>query len=273
MSRTSFLQYLIQEVFAPDIEKGTFTFLPETTTLHEVQEHYEPQLGTALQMEEGDWEFIVQELEHWYERKLQEDPSHRSYLQREALWDEMLAQCEQLPSYDQVAEKLGIDVAETFLSDMESIENMPHGPEVGIEGRKKNFSKKVMEDITTLMSMLSVGDREVSITEYEQQKRSARKSQQIKRERIRDHSEPYRERARGLGVWFPYPGQLGSWKADARTAMYFPYLDEMLKRVKRKMKQEHCIMQYIPKRRLTAKTAEELPRNLENMGRYLMEDP
>ncbi len=106
MSRTSFLQYLIQEVFAPDIEKGAFTFLPETTTLHEVQERYEPQLGTALQMEEEDWEFIVQELEHWYERKLQEDPSHRSYLQREVLWDEMLAQCEELPSYDQVAEKL-----------------------------------------------------------------------------------------------------------------------------------------------------------------------
>ena len=276
MSRESLLAYLTHEVIVPDIEKGAFQFEMDHTEIEDLEAHYASQLGTGLGMREEDWEFILDALEAWNERKRVEDPSHQAYLQRETLWDEMVSRCEELPSYDQVEEKLGTDVAETYLMEREQIENQPNGAEVGIEcdfsrtGHGRNFSKPEVEEITMLISILALGERDASIDDYEQHKRMKSRHKRDKRGRIRQRNQPFIDRALGLQIWFPYPDQVDLWRRDMRTAPYFPYFCQMLDQVKQKLKEENGVLQYIPKRRLTNKTATSLPRNLENMGRYLM---
>lgn len=276
MSRVSLLQYLIMEVMVRDIEKGIFPFYPDQTTLDDLEERYSASLE-ALDMKETDWEFILDELERWYEQKQEEDPSHKVYLQREDLWEEMVGRCEELPSYYQVAEKLGTVTAETYLMDVENIECMPDPPPIGIEAdfsrnkTRKIFSKNEMEEITALVSILALGSRDESIDDYERRKEYLSQDKRARRGRIRQQNEPFIERAQSLQIWFPYPGQLDRWHRDARTAPFYPLFVEMLQRVRVKLKDEHGVLQYIPKRRLTAKTAAGLPRNMENMGRYLME--
>jgi len=277
MSRESLLTYLAHEVIVPDVQKGAFVFEPDQTMSDVLERHYTNQFGKGLKMQEEDWEFILGVLERWSEHEREQDPEYQVYLQRETLWNEMVSRCDELPSYDQVEEKLGLDAAETYLMEIEEIENLPEGLEIGIEGdfsranRRRNFSKPEVEEITALVSMLALGDREASIDEYEQRKRAKSQHKREKRGRVRTQNEPFIARAQSLAIWFPYPDQVDLWRRDGRTAPYFPYFSEMLKQVKQKLKEEHGVLQYIPKRRLTNKTAILLPRNLENMGRYLME--
>lgn len=277
MSRESLLTYLAHEVIVPDVQMGAFLFEPDQTTPEALERHYTPQFGKGLRMREEDWECILDVLERWSENERQQDPKYQAYFQRQCLWDEMVSRCDDLPSYDQVEEKLGQEIAETYLMEIEEIENFPEGLEIGIEGdfsrtkRRRNFSKPEVEEITALISILAVGDRETSIDDYEQRKQAKSRHKREKRGRIRVQNEPFIQRARSLEIWFPYPDQVNIWKHDDRTAPYYPYFAEMLKQVKQKLKEEHGVLQYIPKRRLTNKTAAALPRNLENMGRYLME--
>ena len=276
MSRESLLTYLANEVIVPDIEKGTFAFETDQTMPDDVEHHYMNQFGKGLKMQEKDWEFILEVLERWSEHERERDPSHRAYLQRENLWEEMISRCDELPSYDQVEEKLGLDVAETYLMEIEEIENYPEGLEIGIESdfsrtkHRRNFSKPEVEDIIALVSILAIGDREASIDDYERRKQAKSQHKREKRGRIRAQNEPFIDRAQSLAIWFPYPDQVDLWRRDTRTAPYFPYFSEMLKQVKQKLRGEQGVLQYIPKRRLTNKTAVTLPRNLENMGHYLM---
>ena len=276
MSRESLLTYLAHEVIVPDIEKGTFVFETDQTMPDDLERHYTSQFGKGLKMQEEDWEFILEVLERWSEHEREQNPDHQAHLQRENLWDEMVSRCDELPSYDQVEEKLGLDTAQTYLMGIEEIENYPEGLEIGIESdfsrtkRRRNFSKPEVEEITALVSILALGDREASIDDYERRKRAKSQHKREKRGRIRVQNESFIDRAQSLMIWFPYPDQVDLWRRDTRTAPYYPYFSEMLKQVKQKLKEEHGILQYIPKRRLTNKTATLLPRNLENMGRYLM---
>ena len=277
MSRESLLTYLAREVIVPDVQKGAFEFEPDQTMSDALERHYAPQFGKGLRMQEEDWEFLLDVLERWSETERERDPDYQVYLRRQGLWDEMVSRCDELPSYDQVEEKLGLDAAETYLMEIEEIENFPDGLEIGIEGdfsrtkRRRNFSKPEVEEITALVSILALGDREASIDDYERRKRAKSQHKREKRGRIRAQNEPFIRRAQSLDIWFPYPDQVDLWKRDGRTAPYYPYFAEMLRQVKQKLKEEHGVLQYIPKRRLTNKTAAALPRNLENMARYLME--
>lgn len=266
MSRVSLLQYLANEVVVRDIEHGEWAW-SDTLEPEDLALRYAPHLE-ALQMQDHDWHLIFSQVEKWWH----EQTVHSDDSERDKLWQEMVDRCGELPSYNETAEKLGVDIAETYLMNIECLESLPDAPDIGECGRSNRaFSKAEIEEITTLVSILAIGNKWDAVDEYEQHKRRLMRGKREKRDKLREQNEPFIERARSLQIWFPYPRQMNQWQTDVRTAPYYPLWTEMLSRVRKKLESESGVMQYIRKRRLTAKSATDLPRNMENMGRYLME--
>jgi hypothetical protein len=77
------------------------------------------------------------------------------------------------------------------------------------------------------------------------------------------------QKVKELNIWFPYPNEINEWKNDARLQDQVATFLELVDKVKTKMKQERKLLQYIPKRRLTNKTVEDLSRNIKTMQMYL----
>lgn len=277
MSRTAVLEYLVRQVLVPDVESGALPWVPGQTGIDELAERYEHVFDKSLALDDADWEVMLERLEQWWEEA---DPSRHAFLEEEALWQEMVSKCDTLPTYQQVAEKLGADSADVYLENVETLENRPGGPDIGVEceyargtgDTRAPLPKRQLEEVVTIVALLAGPDRTDAIHQYRTLKEQRNADKRARRSRLRQQNAPFIERARSLGFWFPYPDHLDRWQRDVRTAPYYPLFHELLRRVRDKLRAEHGVMQYVPKRRLTGKTASELPRNLENMGRYLMQE-
>jgi hypothetical protein len=68
--------------------------------------------------------------------------------------------------------------------------------------------------------------------------------------------------ARSFGFWFPYTRDSPKWLADLATAELAPIFLSLVAAARSRLAPQRCVMQYVPKRRLTRWAARELLRNI-----------
>lgn len=86
-----------------------------------------------------------------------------------------------------------------------------------------------------------------------------------------DSAEPEKRKsiARSLGIWFPMTKDLGAWRTDPRTAPHMPLFIETMNEVMKRMRLVRSYLQYVPRRRLSARACADLAQNIKRMRAYL----
>jgi esterase/lipase len=146
-----------------------------------------------------------------------------------------------------------------------------------------NFSKTELKDVVNMVEILACGDKDKIVKQYKHFKKIKKQDNQEKREKMKKVNRYFYtylfsfiklfsniiQKVKELNIWFPYPNEINEWKNDARLQDQVATFLELVDKVKTKMKQERKLLQYIPKRRLTNKTVEDLSRNIKTMQMYL----
>jgi hypothetical protein len=277
---TTFLKKLAERFLKPDFDnekptvfkslsgKGSIEDLVYAEDLIDAYSNQE--LGTILK--DNEWDYLSKLVNKWNQEKIEGDENLKTFITREALFQEILDKCEKIPKYEDVEKKLGRVIAEDYLANTEQLENnLELYPYIN-EDKEYKFNKNEMQEIVTLIGILANGDKERIIDEYEQYKKMKRRENQEKREKIKHSNTNIIARVKDLGIWFPYPNDVELWLNDARIVDKAEYFIEVVQKVKDKMKKERCLLQYIPKRRLTNKTVADIDRNIQVMHIYLGEE-
>jgi len=102
-----------------------------------------------------------------------------------------------------------------------------------------------------------------------------RRKQRERRDRraeLRERNGPVAELARSFGFWFPYSRDAPKWLSDPLTRDLAPSFLGMVRAARAVLVPQRCVMQYVPKRRLTRQSATQIPENMRRIARFLEEN-
>ena len=171
------------------------------------------------------------------------------------LYDELLSKLALLPDHETVERKLGREIADTFIECLEDVEDLLPA-EAAVGGTR--FSKREVTEVVHLMAILTHGDKERVAIEFQKHK-TRRRDAGDDRRRIRKVDE--------LNIWFPHPQRRDEWLSDPKTKDRAEYFLELVDNVRTRMKGQ---LQQVPRKRLNAKSASDMERNMQSLSLYLM---
>jgi len=219
-----------------------------------------------------EWDELAELTQKWNNKQIQEDESYREYSRRQELYDELMGKLVEMPTYDVVEQKLGTEEAESYLIQQEEIENDPvlNG---AFDFTNRFTSKVQIEKLLALFSIVAdgLGDKEVIIDGYEQYKRARSREDRERRERLRTINEPLIKKIKEIKLWFPRPKDHALWLQHPQTRDRAAHFLELVEQVRSLMKKHHCVLQHIPKRKLSSSAIGELDNNMQALSAYLMQ--
>jgi len=206
-----------------------------------------------------------------------------------ALLDEIESRLSRLlPSVKAVRERLGEDAAQNYRADLEQLEcrgvqlsvqsdlasaeqdraAWPRGP-LKIKVTRKSCRSHELRELTQLVSLAAIADPDDRVEAYIRSIQAQKRSRQERRVELKERNEWAIKRARGFGIWFCYAKDEPKWLADPSTREAAPIFLALVRRARRKLANQRCILQYIPKRRLTKHASKELLANITNLVTFL----
>ncbi len=188
--------------------------------------------------------------------------------QKDRLYNEIISKLEIVPTYDIVERKLGQNVAETYLSCQEDIEDI-HVCNICTD--EKNYSKQEIKDLVELVSIVALVEKEQIIHAYKQYKLRKQQNNQKRREQNREANISLIQKVKDLSIWFPHIQDREKWFKDPHTSEIAPYFFERVDELKRVMKPERCLLQHIERKRLNHKNIQDLDRNIRVINLYLQQ--
>lgn len=258
------MEALIKAVIRRDYDEGPPDFPYHPDSWKEVAQYYHGRIGFLSQQQ---WDQIYWTIHDWNEETLAAAPGAVQRLHLEGDFAEALASLQNPPTYDDVRSRLGVAAAERYLIDRERIESRSWiSSQIG--DTPTSGSRRLAQKVA-LFSVLNQPTREQALRAYTEYRAHEQLRRRRNRARLRSTNTPIIERAQALHIWFPYKNDAREWKNDPRTATRAPSFLLLVSRVKQVMAKERCILQYIPKRRLTKRTVADLDRNTDAMRQYL----
>jgi hypothetical protein len=89
----------------------------------------------------------------------------------------------------------------------------------------------------------------------------------IERRRMTNSTDK-KNAAKALGIWFPMQEDKDKWFLDPRTKSMAMEFETCVTDAIAKMRTARSILQYIPRRKFTAATVEDLKNNIERIKQY-----
>ena len=263
------MDVLLAEVIRKDYDNpDSIDFPYHPNTWQEVASHYKGRIGFLSQEQ---WERVYWAIHDWNEATLSQAPAILDDITLEGAFTEALLKLRHPPTFDQVASRLGLAAAERYLVDREQIESHPWLSQEELDGTPPpGGERRRIADLVPLFSVVNQPTRSAALQAFKEHRAHVQVRRRKNRTRLRETNTPIIVRARSLGIWFPYKRDHPEWSHDPRTKDRSPYFLSLVRVVRDVMAKERCILQYMPKRKLTKKTVADLDRNMTAMQRYLV---
>lgn len=252
------VELLCSRLLKPDYDAGV---LPRDPQIDSLKEIYRESIADRLVVDE-EWEEACQVVYSWQDR---ENTQGLSALQR------VLQKFKRFPTVDRVRLSFGDERAEAYRAALETIESagLAEFPDERFGSPWRKFDCDAAVSAVVNVVAPNVSDEEAmsdALGELMGELRARR------RERCAMDKTALANRkriARSLGIWFPIAKEIDSWRGDPRTEKYMPVLEPLMNDVMRRMRLVRSYLQYIPRKRLSARACVDLPKNIERMRAYL----
>lgn len=255
--KRAIVEVLCRRIFKADFNSGR---LPRDPQIDDMKQMYRETAVDTFVTEE-EWEEICQTIFAWQD---EDDTRDEPALQK------ILKRFRRFPTIDKVRTSLGNDRAEQYRASLEHIED------AAIEFPNERYSSPWRKfDLDAAVSIVCDvlapnANDEQAMSEALANVLSELRARRRERT-VMDKASLTRRKAvaRSMGIWFPIAKDLHKWRADARTREHMPQLELLMEEVVKRMRLVRSYLQYIPRRRLSARACVDLPMNIERMKAYL----
>jgi hypothetical protein len=255
--RRVLIDAICSRLLRPDFDQGT---LPRDIDVSVMREHFRARAVDDLVTDE-EWEELCQRAAAWQDQ----EASKRD----EPGLNKVLARFSRFPTIERVEEVFGRARAELYRAALDTAGDDPRFPN---ERHAYPWRKFDMDAAVTAVTRVIAPnmDDEVAMGAAFAQLVGELRARRMERSSM-DTAELGKRKtvARSLGIWFPMTKDLDAWRADPRTAGIMDEFIKVMKAVSRRMRLVRSYLQYIPRRRLSARACADLPMNLERMKAYL----
>jgi hypothetical protein len=190
----------------------------------------------------------------------------------DAIMDEIHARLQRtIPHVNEVRRRLGDAAAQQYRSDIETLEdrgwNLNIAPDdamrsSGATTRRCAGRAQELRDVTQLVGMAALPSESDAVEAYVQMIEHRKRFRKERRVELKQRNKTALRNARSFGFWFPYARDSPKWLADPATAELAPIFLSLVAAARSRLAPQRCVMQYVPKRRLTRRAARELLRNI-----------
>lgn len=196
-----------------------------------------------------------------------------------------------LPSIDEVRERLGDDVAENYRADLEQLQNRGIAPVLAtypvakstnhssaspthfkaprLKVIRKSCRSQELREMTQLVNVAAISDPDVRVEAYIHNIHTKKQSRSQQRLALKERNTWAIEKARSYNIWFCYAKDEPKWLADPSTCETAPVFIALVREARRKLANQRCILQYIPKRRLTRHASKQVLDNIKHLLVFL----
>jgi hypothetical protein len=190
-----------------------------------------------------------------------------------------------LPSIGEVRRRLGDDSAEQYRCGIESLEErgwtltvardapsprMLNGTCISIVRPTRRVGRaQELRDIASLVEMASLPEPSDTVEAYVRMIERKKRFRKERRVELKQRNKSALRTARSFGFWFCYAKDASKWLNDPATAEMAPAFLALVKAARAQLAPQRCVMQYIPKRRLTKRAARELLGNMAMLVKFL----
>lgn len=234
--------------------------LPRSPSGNDLREYLGARMSSDFIAEE-EWDEVAQRVAAWEEQ----EESKRG----DSGLTQVLARFPRFPTVERVEELFGKTRAEAYKAALEQATEDPAFPDERQAYPWRKFDMDAAVSVVTRVIAPNMGDDAAMVAALAHLVGELRAR---RRERASMDAAELGKRksvARSLGIWFPMTKDLDAWKADPRTAGIMPEFIRVMKSVIRRMRLVRSYLQYIPRRRLSARACADLPTNMDRMKAYL----
>lgn len=186
-----------------------------------------------------------------------------------------------LPAIAEVRRRLGDEAAEEYRCDIETLEQRGWNLSVARDApapspgpactvMRKAGRAQELRDIAQMVSMAALPQPSDTIEAYVRMVERKKRFRRERRVELKQRNRSALTFARSLGFWFPYARDSPKWLKDPATAKLAPTFLELVRAARSRLAPQRCVMQYVPKRRLTRRAARELLKNMSMMVKFLV---
>ena len=227
---------------------------------------YSFSLNTILN--DSDWDTMAELI-----RNLANNVRNKKVLtvdQKQQLIGELIDRCKRLPHRKVVENKLGRKVAEEYQMWVEELETNPltagGRAEINVLSvdDSKRWNRQQVNASVQYVKMLASEDPVQQYIDYRRLQSQRNREQRI---RLRKQNHDIIMEAARLHIWFPYTNN----KEQQAWSRSMPKESKQLYRLMtqlRTSRPRHPLVQYIPKRKCTAKTMNDIHQNMNTLKRY-----
>jgi hypothetical protein len=284
----SVVDALCRRVLRPDFDSGKLQARPGTG--EDLVQTYAP-ISLSAAVDEGDREQIRQQVtldflkravteQEWAEacqrvNSWQDEVETASHTLERTPLSRILAKFPKFPTVDRVRVLLGEEQAEAYRSALEAIEGNPDAyaefPDERVSGGWNGHTAERAVSLVTDVIAPHESDPDKMASAFGRFMQELR-SQNRERKMLRDATCSSRKvAARALGIWLPMPADMTRWESDARTAERAPEFEKLVQSVVAKMRILRSLLQFVPRRKFSNHTVEDMDRNMERMRSYIQD--
>ena len=270
------VKILCDRVLRPDYESGIILRCPETAD--DLISVYHSDLSRIVTAQE--WDEALLRVQSWYETKSLDGVPCGRKRPREStsvkdIMSSILQRHGKFPSVGRVAELLGDESAEEYRAALESMETNPSAfsrfpDERVVSGWNMHTCERAVSLVVNVIApYVAADDPDGMATSYGMYSRETKvRSRDISNSKSTDRTEK-KLAARSLGIWLPVKSDMGKWSTDLRTRDRAKAFFSLVSRTMDKMRVIRTVLQFVPKRRLSNATVEDLDTNMDRMRNYL----
>lgn len=249
---------LCARLLKQDFDSGTLVRDPQIDSL---KEFYRDTMVDRLITDE-EWEEACQVVYGWQD---EENAQGLTTLQR------TLLKFKRFPTVERVRVSFGDERAEAYKAALETLENsnIPGFPEERYSSPWRKFDCDAAVSVVVDILAPNIDDEDgmnEALNKLLGELRARRRERNVMDKSALKNRKGL---ARSLGIWFPITKDLDLWRADPRTEKLMPILEPLMTEVMNRMRMVRSYLQYIPRKRLSARACADLPKNIRRMQIYM----
>lgn len=165
-----------------------------------------------------------------------------------------------IPHVNEVRRRLGDAAAQQYRSDIETHEDRGWNLNIasddaarssGATTRRCARRAQELRDVTQLVAMAALPSESDAVEAYVQMIEHRKRFCKERRVELKQRNKTALRNAQSFGLWFPYARDSPKWLADPATAQLAPIFLSLVAAARSRLAPQRCVMQYVPKRRLT----------------------
>jgi hypothetical protein len=260
-----------RRIVRPDFDAG---YIPGRPSQEDLVKGYDPSSFARRLLTDTEWEDILQRVHTWQDEI---DASCVSQGARSvATFNKIMGKISRFPTVEKVRALVGEEAAEQYQEALEEMEKDPTSfatfpSERSSGGWNKQSAERAVALVTDVL-VPHVHDPEAMIAAYGRFMDEYRSQQRERKLTHNASKEQRRAAARAMGIWLPMQSDIPRWESDPRTAERAPEFEMMVIKVDDKMRILRSVLQYIPRRRFSNHTIDDLDRNMKRLRNYIRDE-